>query len=164
MFLGGPKIWKVARKSSNCISPLFASSIASGDLETLSCRPRSLIDASSIGWKPCNDNLLQSLYPAMRVYNASTPTSQTLQTLCPYSRSRLSTMYFSMIFVTTALFVTSLIAIPTSMHESKRAFPCSGLESHPQCCAVNVLNLADLQCEDRTTLSLFSMIPCSRRR
>ena len=38
------------------------------------CVLHSLMNRPSIGWRPCNDNLLQPLFAAMRGYNPSTPT------------------------------------------------------------------------------------------
>ncbi|KAF6239803.1 hypothetical protein HO173_002349 [Letharia columbiana] len=57
----------------------------------------------------------------------------------------------------TLLTTTSLTtAIPTSTStgNAKRQapLPCSGASATPNCCAVNVLSLADLQCADPPTL------------
>lgn len=86
------------------------------------------------------------------------------QILSRYTRPRLSTMYFPTIIVTTALFGTFItMAVPGSKRETKRATPRSGLESQPQCCAVGVLGIVDIQCADRTlSLSLSNCISGSR--
>ena len=62
------------------------------------------------------------------------------------SRLQSSTMHFSTIIVT-ALFGASTLAVPAF----KRALLCPGIDSTPQCCAVNALNLADLNCAPRTS-------------
>lgn len=64
-------------------------------------------------------------------------------------------MHFSTIIVT-ALFGASTLAVPAF----KRALLCPGIDSTPQCCAVNALNLADLNCAPRTSWpNLFSIHP-----
>ncbi|CAD6572550.1 MAG: Fungal hydrophobin [Alectoria sarmentosa] len=51
-------------------------------------------------------------------------------------------MHFSTV-ITTALFGASTMAMPAF---NKRAILCPGLESTPECCAVNALGVADLNC------------------
>ncbi|CAF9914152.1 MAG: hypothetical protein ALECFALPRED_009417, partial [Alectoria fallacina] len=51
-------------------------------------------------------------------------------------------MHFSTI-VATALVGASTMAMPAF---NKRAILCPGLEGTPQCCAVNALGVADLNC------------------
>lgn len=59
-------------------------------------------------------------------------------------------MYFLTIITTALLSASITIAVPASTSETKRATLCSGLESEPQCCALDVLGIADLQCDART--------------
>ena len=74
-------------------------------------------------------------------------------------------MYFATV-ITTALFGLCItMAVPAPERESKRDTLCSGLESQPQCCALDVLDAAALQCESRTVfLSLFNVIPFPRMK
>ncbi|KAK4188643.1 Trihydrophobin [Podospora australis] len=54
-------------------------------------------------------------------------------------------MQFSVAIV--ALFAGIAAALPTSEVESRQLYaPCSGLYSNAQCCGVDVLSLADIDC------------------
>ena len=57
-------------------------------------------------------------------------------------------MHFSTI-IATALVGASTMAFPAY----KRAVLCPGLESTPQCCAVDALGVADVNCAPRTLCS-----------
>ena len=56
-------------------------------------------------------------------------------------------MQFSAIFTLLAG-ASAALAVPTVKRQASRL--CSGLQSNPQCCATDVLNVADLNCFDRT--------------
>lgn len=60
-------------------------------------------------------------------------------------------MHFSTIIAAALASASLTIGVPTFNGNAKRqaSVLCSGLEATPQCCAVNVLNLADLDCADR---------------
>lgn len=59
-------------------------------------------------------------------------------------------MHFSAT-IATALFGASIMAMPAY---NKRMILCPGLEATPQCCAVNALGVADLDCAPRTSCSV----------
>lgn len=59
-------------------------------------------------------------------------------------------MYFSTELIVAALAAVA-VAVPAAL--TPRQLPiCSGLNSNGQCCAVDVLGIADLDCEDRKSL------------
>lgn len=47
-----------------------------------------------------------------------------------------------------ALFASAVLASPVAVEERQTYTPCSGLYSTAQCCATDVLGVADLNCAD----------------
>jgi hypothetical protein len=63
----------------------------------------------------------------------------------PFKSNQTIKMQFSIVL--TALLSTAALAYPGKPLEARQAAPiCLGAEATPQCCAVNVLDLADLNC------------------
>ncbi|ROW06995.1 hypothetical protein VPNG_06585 [Cytospora leucostoma] len=56
------------------------------------------------------------------------------------------------IITTTALFASALLASPVAVVERQTYTPCSGLYGTAQCCATDVLGVADLNCADPPTV------------
>ncbi|EGR51140.1 uncharacterized protein TRIREDRAFT_104293 [Trichoderma reesei QM6a] len=50
-------------------------------------------------------------------------------------------------FATVALFIAGILAAPQPNMKLPRSPVCSGLTSTPQCCATDVLGVADLDCQ-----------------
>lgn len=60
-------------------------------------------------------------------------------------------------FATFAAALTAVAGFAMAAPREQRSYsPCSGLYSTAQCCAVNVLGIADLDCANRTLLPLFA--------
>lgn len=70
-------------------------------------------------------------------------------------------MQFSTILATILAGASVTMAVPAK----RQSALCPGLDSSPQCCAVNVLNLADLNCAPRmlslVQIDFFSLLGCS---
>lgn len=56
------------------------------------------------------------------------------------------------LIATTALFAGALLASPVAVVERQTYTPCSGLYGIAQCCATDVLGVADLDCADPATV------------
>lgn len=64
-------------------------------------------------------------------------------------------MQFSTIIATLLAGASVTMAMPAK----RQTTVCAGLDSSPQCCAVNVLNLADLNCAPRMSTLLHFGFP-----
>ncbi|KAL7935486.1 fungal hydrophobin domain-containing protein [Trichoderma chlorosporum] len=53
-------------------------------------------------------------------------------------------------FVVATLFIAGVLAAPSPNVKAVRSPLCSGLDSTPQCCATDVLGVADLDCQNPT--------------
>ena len=61
-------------------------------------------------------------------------------------------MRFPTAIATALLGASTILAVHTSSPKNKRDILCENiLEAEPQCCTINVLNVADIQCTARTS-------------
>lgn len=83
--------------------------------------------------------------------NTHTPTHHKPSSLStPYiGRTKVSMQF---LIATTALFASALLASPVAVVERQTYTPCSGLYGIAQCCATDVLGVADLDCADPATV------------
>ena len=61
-------------------------------------------------------------------------------------------MHFTTVTFTLLASASLTLAVPAYKRQASTL--CSGLESNPQCCATDVLGVADLNCADRKSLLL----------
>lgn len=78
-------------------------------------------------------------------------TSSSANPITVYSSLRLN-RYLSISTMKTFIAVASLFSLALALPavEQRQAAVCSGTYGNAQCCATNVLNLADLNCNNRT--------------